>query len=341
MTVGSKFRATHGFPGPNDKPDIHKPQWTVVGILKPTHTANDRVLFIPYVSLYAIADHELGMLQQALMKMQVDPTKIPPDQVDAVLVKLGFDLNKVPASALKDLKQEAKGTKKVNVSKEGELMKDLAAPPTTQVADEGVDPDVYHLDDKGHIIPDLPEEEWELSAILVKSRSAFGADQLLYRFKVVSNEAIAVNPASVMRDFFDTFLKPSALILLVVTCMVTVVAGISILVSIYNSISARMREIAILRALGATRARVLTIFCTEAAMIGFFGAILGLIVGHGIAAVGSVYFNRTMGQSIAWYTVSGEEWLAAVGAVAIAALAGLVPAMKAYRTPVAVNLVSG
>ena len=60
------FRATHGFPGPNDKPDIHKPVWKVVGILKPTHTANDRVLFIPFISLYAIAEHEKGMIKQAL-----------------------------------------------------------------------------------------------------------------------------------------------------------------------------------------------------------------------------------------------------------------------------------
>ena len=84
---GGAFRATHGMPGPNDKPDIHKPLWHVVGILKPTHTANDRVLFIPFISLYAIAEHEGGMIDQALMKANIDPTRIPPDRIDEVLAK--------------------------------------------------------------------------------------------------------------------------------------------------------------------------------------------------------------------------------------------------------------
>jgi len=62
------FQATHGMPGPNDVPDVHKPKWHVVGILQPTHTANDRVLFIPFISLYAIEEHSYGMIAQAMMR---------------------------------------------------------------------------------------------------------------------------------------------------------------------------------------------------------------------------------------------------------------------------------
>jgi hypothetical protein len=40
------------------------------------------------------------------------------------------------------------------------------------------------------------------------------------------------------------------------------------------------------------------------------------------------------------YVSRNEVW-SLVLAVGIAAVAGLVPALKAYRTPVAVNLVSG
>ena len=128
------------------------------------------------------------------------------------------------------------------------------------------------------------------------------------------------------------------MVLMVVSWLVIVVAGVSILVSIYNAIAARMREIAILRALGATRNTVLELICTEAAMIGLIGSIGGIVLGHLIGAVESVYFNKTLGQSINWYQLSGGELAAVAIAVVIAALAGLVPALKAYRTPVAVNL---
>ena len=126
------------------------------------------------------------------------------------------------------------------------------------------DPDAYHLDDKGDIVPDLPPEEWEISAMLVQSRGGFQAQQLMYNFRVIDDRATAVNPASVMREFFNTFLSGSTQILLLIAAFVSVVAAASIMTTIYNSVSARLREIAILRALGATRVKILTLICTEA-----------------------------------------------------------------------------
>ena len=70
------------------------------------------------------------------------------------------------------------------------------------------------------------------------------------------------------------------------------------------------------------------------------GGILGLIIGHLIAAGGSAYLKRLVGQGFAWHTIAWPE-LAFLGAVVIIAfLAGLVPALKAYQAPVADNLVN-
>ena len=68
-------------------------------------------------------------------------------------------------------------------------------------------------------------------------------------------DVIAVSPAGEMRQFFDTFLKPGALVLQAIALVVSIVAGVGILVSIYNSVAARTREIAILRASGRCAAR--------------------------------------------------------------------------------------
>src|SRR5206468_8528467 len=91
MKIGSKFKATHGMPPPDEKnPDIHKPQWTVVGILKPTHTANDRVLFIPVVSLYAIEEHDVGLIAQLMLKAKFDYQKAKPEEIREFLKKNNF-----------------------------------------------------------------------------------------------------------------------------------------------------------------------------------------------------------------------------------------------------------
>jgi putative ABC transport system permease protein len=338
---GATFRATHGMPGPNEKPDIHKPKWHVVGILKPTHTANDRVLFVPIVSLYAIAEHEQGMLAQAMMRAGINPETIPPGQLDQTLAKLGFDPQRVPESAKKSLKLAKPKPKPATPTPGGDLLQDVkpATPEPAKAAADDEDPDAYHLDDHGDIVPDLPRDEWALSAILVKSRgSGFQAQQLMYNFKVIDDRATAVNPASVMREFFNTFLAGSTQILLIISALVTVVAAASIMTTIYNSVTARRREIAILRALGATRNRILSLICVEAVLIGLIGGVVGLAIGHLLSAGGSVYLEQTMGEGIHWLRFSKEELAYLIAVVVIAFLAGLVPALKAYSTPVADNL---
>ncbi|HTL31463.1 MAG TPA: ABC transporter permease [Tepidisphaeraceae bacterium] len=286
LKIGSTFRATHGMPGPNETPDIHEQDWTVVGILAPTHTAADRVLYIPIISNFAISEHEKGMAEQA------------------------------------DLRSKLSG----------------ATAPVHAHHDYGEEAAAYKLRPDGTIDLTLPKDEWLLSAVLVKSRNA--TLNLMYQYKVIDPSAVAVNPATTMREFFDTFFKSTTLVLLMIAILVSIVAAVGILVSIYNSVSARMREIAILRALGATRVRILALICVEAGLIGAVGGLLGLIAGHLVAASGSAYMNKLLGQSIRWGSTDRFELLYFAGVVLIAVVAGLVPALKAYRTPVATNLVA-
>jgi putative ABC transport system permease protein len=283
LTIGSKFRATHGEPVGNQEPDEHAELWEVVGILEPTRTANDRVLFIPLITFYAIGEHEIGLQAQAAIKEGRDPARV-------------------------------------------------------QTAIEQHKP--YITNDDGTIELLLPKDRWQVSAILVRSRSPFAARTLMYALPL-RTEATAVNPADVMREFFNVVLKPSTIMLQAIAFLVTIVAAVGILVSIYNSISARNREIAILRALGATRAKILTLICLEAALIGLIGGILGLIAGHLIGAAGSIFVRHLVGEGFDWLVVGPQEWIYLGIVVALAVLAGLVPALKAYRTPVATNLVAG
>ena len=284
LKMGKQFRATHGMPPKGAPRDVHKTVWTVVGVLKPTHTDADRDVFLPYESLYTIGEHEMGMLYQMYLREGKTP---PPQTADPDDVK------------------------------------------------------VYTQDPDGtfHLMDALPDEAKEVSAILVKARAPYAATRLMYDINN-GDVAQAVNPAGVMRTFFETFLKGPTYVLLAIAILVTVVAAVGILVSIYNSVAARLREIAILRALGATRARVLTQICLESGLIGLAGGVLGLVGGHALAYAANALFNDRLGQGIAWYRVSPVEFAYIGGVVVVAVLAGLVPAVKAYRTPVATNLVA-
>jgi hypothetical protein len=48
-----------------------------------------------------------------------------------------------------------------------------------------------------------------------------------------------------------------------------------------------------------------------------------------------------VGEGFNWLNIAAGEWIYLMVVVALSILAGLVPALKAYRTPVADNLVAG
>jgi putative ABC transport system permease protein len=300
LKLGDKFKATHDAPGGASAADEHAEQWEIVGVLKRTNTAADRVVFTPLSTFYAIGEHEEGMkaMEEMRIRAGIAPATRPqpPD-----------------LSSMHD-------------------------DPTT--GHHGHD-HAYHMNPDGTLELEVPKSQWQVSAVMVKTRGGGQiALSMIQYYKVIDPKAVAVNPAMVMRDFFSTFFKGTTMVLLLIALMVSIVASVGILVSIYNSVSARKKEIAIIRALGATRGKVLALVCLEAGLIGLAGGVLGLLLGHLAGAIASGYLERWAGQGINPFLVSGYEMLYLVGVVLLSLFAGLVPALKAYQTPVATNLVA-
>ena len=63
----------------------------------------------------------------------------------------------------------------------------------------------------------------------------------------------------------------------VITC---IVAAVGILVSIYNSMNDRKRDIAVMRALGARRDTVTSVILLESLLIAVIGGVSGWVVGR-------------------------------------------------------------
>jgi putative ABC transport system permease protein len=254
LAVGQKFIAAHGVqPSAEAKEHTENP-WTVVGILKPTHTAVDRAIYINLDSFYHIEGHELR-----------GPT----------------------------------------------------APEKSEEKDNDPDPG-------------------QVSSIVLKLRSpitAFG----LYREINDREDAMAAFPAAEIRKLFDIVGNIDRL-LLAQAILILIVAGVAIAVSIYNSMSERRREIAILRALGARRATIFSIVLLEAVTICLFGAAAGLVGGHLVVGLANGALYKASGFVIPAFHIQPLEWYILAVAVILGAVAGLGPAVGAYRTDVAKNL---
>jgi putative ABC transport system permease protein len=112
-----------------------------------------------------------------------------------------------------------------------------------------------------------------------------------------------------------------------------------VLASIYNSMSARRRDIAILRALGARRSTVFSAIVLEAAAIAGFGMVGALGFHFAFLSVAAGVIRSQTGVVLSVWSWDPILVVAPLGLVLLGALAGIVPALKAYRSPVAENLV--
>jgi putative ABC transport system permease protein len=104
------------------------------------------------------------------------------------------------------------------------------------------------------------------------------------------------------------------------------VAGIGIMNVMLVSVSERTSEVGLLKALGARRRQILSVFLVEAAALSVTGAALGVVVGVGvILAAGAVFSSFPIRPSAGWI---GVVLALALGA---GVTFGLMPARRASR----------
>jgi putative ABC transport system permease protein len=115
-------------------------------------------------------------------------------------------------------------------------------------------------------------------------------------------------------------------------------SGVAIMLALYNSMDQRRRQIAVLRVLGASAGRVFGLVLTESAIIGLFGAIVGIAGGYAGATVASYFMREQLGLVVKPDMAPEHVILVAAGTVMLASIAGLIPALRAYRTSVAEHL---
>ena len=241
--VGDEIEPTHGID--DGAAHEHEHLWKVVGILKPTGTPVDRVVFINLDSFFAIDEHAAGAL--------------------------------IPGTA-----------------------------------------------------------EAGLSTVLLFPRPGVHKAMLLSKLNRRPDVQVAdVNEQ--IRNLF-TIVGSVDVIFLIVSVLVVFIGVLSILVAIYNTMSERRREVAILRAIGARRGTVFGAIVGEATVLTVLGALGGLVLGHLLVWLASGRVEEAAGFRPEASTLLSVELLVLVVVTAAGALAGMVPAWKAYRTDVAESL---
>lgn len=151
-------------------------------------------------------------------------------------------------------------------------------------------------------------------------------------------QALAVNPIDPMKRLMDNVVGNIRKAVVALIALIIAVSGISIFVSIFNSMADRKKEIAIMRALGARRQTVFSIIVAEAFLLCVGGGIFGMLLGHGVVFAAAPYVERATGLLINPFAFETKELYILPVLVLMGSLIGFIPGMIAYRTDVAGGL---
>jgi putative ABC transport system permease protein len=183
-----------------------------------------------------------------------------------------------------------------------------------------------------------PKMATDISAVLIQLRAPTAGFMLDTMINKQGNKMTFAYPVgAIIAELFGKIAWFDQVLALVAYLVALVAAG-SVLASIYNSMSARRRDLAILRALGAKRRTIFGAVLAEAACIGVIGSIAGFAVYFVLFAGVAKVIRAQTGVVLdlgAWHPVL---WWCPLAMIGLCALGGIVPALKAYRTPVAETL---
>ncbi|MDP2138439.1 MAG: FtsX-like permease family protein, partial [Candidatus Didemnitutus sp.] len=180
-----------------------------------------------------------------------------------------------------------------------------------------------------------PRTATDVSAVLIQLRAASAGVMLDTMINKQGNRMTFAYPiGTIVADLFNKISWVDKVLTLVAWLVAAVASG-SVLVSIYNSMSARQRDIAILRALGARRRTVFGAVVGEAAAIGLLGAALGFAAFAGLGLGVTAIIQTQTGVVLEPFKWNPVFWWGPASLVGLAVLGGLLPAWKAYRVPVA------
>ena len=186
------------------------------------------------------------------------------------------------------------------------------------------------------LLANIDPKDREITAILFPNLSGNAKIGVLNNANNQPN-MMAVDPAPEIA-LLKNKLTPFVSIIIAISWFITVIAMFSVFIGLLNSLRGRKYEIALMRVLGASKAKVLVSILFEGIILSVLGYLLCLVLSHaGMELIGNWMQNEYQYEFTGWIFLNSELTYLLV-AIAIGLVSALIPAYKAYNTDISETL---
>ncbi len=182
----------------------------------------------------------------------------------------------------------------------------------------------------------VSNQDREVTTLLLQYRNPIAAVQLPRMINSATSMQ-AASPSFEMSRLFE-LLGVGISLLQGIALILIIISGLGIFIALYNSLKERKYDLAILRAIGASRGQLLSLIFLEGIMLTFLGAVVGIALGHTF-----LWFLVNQGdQNVVaalqpWIFLKEELWIIGY-ALVVGVVASIIPAWSAYQTSIAKQL---
>ena len=179
---------------------------------------------------------------------------------------------------------------------------------------------------------DHPDEE--ITSILVQFKNKKNFQALNLPRNINQNTPLqAATPAIEMNRLYD-LIGVGVDTIRQLALLIALVSGISIFISLYNTLRERKYELALMRVNGASPLKLFSLILLEGLILAAIGSIIGIGVGHvALGLFGELASDRYNYSFTVFKFLRAEFWLF-VASLVIGTIAALVPAVIAYKTEI-------
>ncbi|GAB3559454.1 ABC transporter permease [Spirosoma fluminis] len=175
---------------------------------------------------------------------------------------------------------------------------------------------------------DHADEPREITSILVKFRNPMG---MMLKRGIDQNSKLQAALPSIEINRLFSLLGVGVETLRGLAVVIMLISGISVFVSLYNSLKERRYEMALMLSMGATRAQLFGMLLLEGLALALIGFGLGIV----LSRVGLWLFSNSVSSeyhyNLAVFGILPEEWGLLGVAVLIGLVAAALPAIGVYQ----------
>lgn len=124
--------------------------------------------------------------------------------------------------------------------------------------------------------------------------------------------------------------------------LIIFIATLSIFIALYNSLKQRAYDLAIMRAMGASRRFLFLHVIVESLIVSVLGGIFGLVIAHAsIGAIDRFFIPEESQMHVSAFVFLNDELIVIGVSFVVGIIASIIPAISAYRTDLSKTLAKG